>query len=79
MPAALPKITLGEAMARWRGGSMTDREYRRYYRAWCWSAPRFGYDGGRQQDQLGVARGQSAVDARIDRVRRATGLFPYRR
>jgi hypothetical protein len=52
-------------------GRITDRDYKRYFRAWLWSAPRFGDWAEPRFERYYVRCGLGGLQARRERVLRA--------
>lgn len=73
-PKNFMRISWDEALRMYRGGYMTERQFKQFHVIWTWSAYRAS---SKEVDILYDKKGYDAVIRRIDRVRKVLGLKPY--
>ena len=57
-------------------GRIDANTYTSFRRVWSWCAPRFAGEAGMNQDQFHARHGWQAMQAKIDKTRKAFGLAP---
>ena len=71
------QMTMEQAENSLHTGTITQRDFDRFWLAFVWCAPRYSIEYGHKQAAYCRKHGLTATHNRINRVRKALGLDPY--